>query len=433
MMTGYRDDSRAWRSAGADHSLADTAQDRLSPAELRRMEGEQLFQALERLADADDDLEAWRSSSGSARELRQRSTEYLGLAAELETAAQRCRLIEQELRRRITALAAGPSGQAETVGNRGADRRARRTYRFSLVGWLRGFPQRGHALQPPHEEDVGTSSFAERQRLVRIKSSRSLPPPEKPDADVAALMLGPLELDVAGRRVVKWSSLKARAVFQYLLIHHDRPVRRDVLMNLQWPNHTHASARNNLNVALHSLRNALDGPWHEVQPVVYQDGCYVLNPELRWWMDRDEFHAALSQAHLVRISGHPRQALCHYERAVGLYRGRLFEDDSSDDWYLPEQRHLNELYLEALEGLGEIYFDIGDLDSAEYFGQLGLTNDLCCEPIHRLLMRCYSADHKQHLVKRQYRLCVDALRDELDISPDAETDRLFHGLISTSR
>ena len=80
-----------------------------------------------------------------------------------------------------------------------------------------------------------------------------------PVADVATWALGPLEVHVAGRRIPKWNSLKARAVFQYLLIHQDRPTRRDVLMELQWPNHSHNSARNNLNVALYSLRNTLDG------------------------------------------------------------------------------------------------------------------------------------------------------------------------------
>ncbi len=63
---------------------------------------------------------------------------------------------------------------------------------------------------------------------------------------------------MAGVRVLRWSSLKARAVFQYLLLHHGRPVRREVLMELEWPNHSHSSARNNLNVALCSLRNTLD-------------------------------------------------------------------------------------------------------------------------------------------------------------------------------
>jgi DNA-binding SARP family transcriptional activator len=45
-------------------------------------------------------------------------------------------------------------------------------------------------------------------------------------------------------------------------------------------------------------------------------------------------------------------------------------------------------------------------------------------------MRCYAAQNKQQLVTRQYRLCVSALRDELGVSPGAETLRLFLHLTS---
>jgi hypothetical protein len=120
-MAGHRDDSRPWPSAGASHGRAGTTRGRLSPAELQRQTWSQLFQALERLADADDILEAWRSSSGSTRALRLWSTEYSRLAAELETAAQRCSLTAQELRHRITALVAGPQGRAEALGNHDLD------------------------------------------------------------------------------------------------------------------------------------------------------------------------------------------------------------------------------------------------------------------------------------------------------------------------
>jgi DNA-binding SARP family transcriptional activator len=253
-----------------------------------------------------------------------------------------------------------------------------------------------------------------------------------PEADVTALILGPLELSVAGRPVVRWSSLKARAVFQYLLIHRGRPVRRDVLMDLQWPNHTYTSARNNLNVALYSLRNTLEGPWQGLQPILYQDGCYLLNSELKWWIDRDEFLSALRKANFDRVSDHPLEAISHYQKAVEWYRGSLFEDDSSGDWYLTEQRNLNELYLQALESLGEIYLDLGESDSAQKFAQLALARDPCCESVHRLLMRCYAAEHKQQLVSRQYSICVKALQDELGVSPGAETLRLFHDLTSAS-
>jgi DNA-binding SARP family transcriptional activator len=251
-----------------------------------------------------------------------------------------------------------------------------------------------------------------------------------PSADIAALALGPLEVRVAGRLVPKWTSLKGRAVFQYLLIHQDRPIRRDVLMSLQWPDHSHNSARNNLNVALYSLRNTLDGLGCLAQPILYRDGCYILNPDLTWWIDRNEFLSALDEARLASRAGRPEKVMDSYHKAIRLYRGPLFEDDGAGEWYLPEQRRLKDLYGQALERVAEIHFQLGELPETLQFGQLGLNNDPCSEAVHRLLMRCYAAQRQQQLVSRQYQVCAAALQEELGVSPADETTRLFHELIS---
>ena len=432
-------DSRASSAAQANGRQASAARDRLDEAvtELRRLTQGQLFQDLERLADVEDIRSASGVTVESVRRHRVWSAEHMRLAAELEAAARCCRLIEQELNRQIDATLAGSHHEVDALGDGRADAPRTRGHRKShrvmgVSGWFRLFAPHRHPAHRRRGKERTKVSAATPYRLTIAPSAQSLLISAMPEADVTALILGPLELSVAGRHVVRWNSLKARAVFQYLLIHRGRPVRRDVLMDLQWPNHTYTSARNNLNVALYSLRNTLEGPWQGLQPILYQDGCYALNSELKWWIDRDEFLSALRKAHLVRSSGHPMEAINHYQKTVELYRGSLFEDDSTGDWYLAEQRQLNELYLQALESLGEIYLDLGEPASAQKFAQLALARDPCCESVHRLLMRCYASEHKQQLVSRQYSICVKALRDELGVSPGAETLRLFHDLTSAS-
>jgi DNA-binding SARP family transcriptional activator len=436
-------DSRASSSAWANGRQASAARDRLDEAvtELRRLTQGQLFQALERLADVEDIRDASGVSVESVRRLRVWSAEHLRLAAELEAAARCCRLIEQELNRQIDATLASSHDEADAPGDHRADVPPakghpvshRKSHRATgAPGWLRLFASHGHPAHRRRGKELTKVSVATPYRPAITPSAQPLLISGTPEADVTALILGPLQLSVAGRHVVRWNSLKARAVFQYLLIHRGRPVRRDVLMDLQWPNHTYTSARNNLNVALYSLRNTLEGPWQGLQPILYQDGCYILNSELKWWIDRDEFLSALSMAHLVRSSGHSMKAIGHYQKAVELYRGSLFEDDPTGDWYLTEQRNLNELYLQALESLGEIYLDLGEPAYTEQLAQLALARDPCCESVHRLLMRCYASEHKQQLVSRQYSICVNALRAELGVSPGVETLRLFQDLTSAS-
>jgi DNA-binding SARP family transcriptional activator len=431
-MARHRSDSRDGLSAGIGDGLADAARDRLSKAvtELRRLTQDQLFRALGRLTDVDDIRSVSSVNGDKVPRLPDWSAEHVRTVAELEAAIRCCRLIEQELRQQRDALLAGSHGQLGTLAEHRHRRSREKSHRMGIAGWLKVVSPRSRSADGQRGKVAVTASPTGGEGALRASSATSPTAPSRSDADIAARTLGPLELNVAGKHVVRWSSLKARGLFQYLLVHQGRPVRRDVLMELQWPDHTPTSARNNLNVALHSLRSTLDGPWQGLQPVLYRDGCYLLNPALTWWIDREEFLYALHQAQLFRVSSHLREAISHYQAAVVLYRGPLFEDDPVGDWYLVEQRHLNDLYLEALESLGEIYFDLGELTSAERFGQRALTSDPCCEPAHRLLMQCYALEHKQQLVSRQYRLCVDALRDELDVAPDAETLRLFHSLTS---
>ncbi len=407
---------RASHSRGADDDTPTGAQTALSEAlaELRRLTQDPLFdEAACALADLGNAPTGSDFGVDTIRRLRHWSVEHQRVAIELEAAARFCRIVEREINQRIDAHLEASAAKSR-----------RRT------GQLREIFRRGRPGPRLVAEEPEPSARAPEPMPGSAAPAPGYPAPSAtvPEADIAASALGPLEVRVAGRRVPRWNSLKARAVFQYLLVHQDRPTRRDVLMALQWPDHSHNSARNNLNVALYSLRNTLDGLGEGAQPILYRDGCYILNPDLTWWIDRNEFLSALDDARRAGRAGRPEQVILAYHKAIQLYRGPLFEDDGGGEWYLPEQRRLNDLYGQALEHVAEIHLERGEIPDAIQFGQLAVSNDPCCEPIHRMLMRCYASQHQQQLVSRQYRICVAALRDELGVSPSAETVQLFREL-----
>jgi DNA-binding SARP family transcriptional activator len=364
--------------------------------------------------------------------LRDLSAGHQRVAIELEAAARCCRLVEREMSKRVDVLLTGWNEEISvTLENNGTQPTIARR-RIGRDGWFSEIFHRGR-WNSRHSGN-GPPPVTPRYEFPPAALPAEIPTPGPeagsaiPQADIAALALGPLEVHVAGHPVPRWNSMKARAVFQYLLVHQDRPTRRDVLMALQWPDHSHNSARNNLNVALYSLRNTL-GPNHVAQPILYRDGCYILNPELNWWIDRNEFLSALDDARLAGRAGRPGKIVDSYHKAIQLYRGPLFEDDGAGEWYLPEQRRLTDLYGQAIERVAEIHFQLGELPEALHFGQLGLRNDQCSEAIHRLLMRCYASRREQQLVSRQYQACTAALRKELGVSPSDETTRLLQELI----
>lgn len=422
-MATNRYEPHASPDAGVDNNAIARARTGLTQtlAELGRLTRDPFSGVVARvLADLDNVTAESDASVDTVRRLQHCSAEHQRVAIELEAAARYCRLLEQEINQRVDGLLAGRKENALPANPRS---------NISHPGWLSKILRRGSPA--PRSGEKAVTATGEHRSVPGVLSAAPRHPEPRalmPWADVATLALGPLEVHVAGQRVPRWNSLKARAVFQYLLIHQDRPTRRDVLMTLQWPEHSRNSARNNLNVALHSLRNTLDGLGRNAQPVLYRDGCYLLNPELTWWVDRSEFLSALDNARLAWRANRPRQVIDAYHKAIQLYRGPLFEDDVTGGWYLPEQRHLAQLYLQALEDVAQTHFELGELPEAVRYGQLAISNDPCCEPIHRMLMRCYASQHQQQLVSRQYRVCVTALRDELGVSPGEETVQLFRQL-----
>ena len=424
-MAANRDEPFASRQAKVDDNTIARARAGLAVAlaQLRRLTQDPFSEAFERVLANLGNVPA-ESDVGvdTVRNLRHYGAEHQRVAIELEAAARYCRLVEREINQRVDALLRDASEHVPSADTRSQITQPRRLSKIiRRASSLTGFGEREIPALGEPEPMPGVPSWAPAAWITE---------PVVPTSgfDIAALALGPLEVRVGGQRVSRWNSLKARAVFQYLLIHQDRPTRRDVLMALQWPEHSRNSARNNLNVALYSLRNTLDGLGGNAQPILYRDGCYLLNPELTLWVDRSEFLSALDHARLARQANRPRQVVDAYNKAIELYRGPLFEDDVTGEWYLPEQRHLTELYVQALGHVAEIYFELGELPEAVRFGQLAISNDPCCEPIHRMLMRCYASQHQQQLVSRQYRVCVTALRAELGVSPGEETVQLFRQL-----
>jgi DNA-binding SARP family transcriptional activator len=239
---------------------------------------------------------------------------------------------------------------------------------------------------------------------------------------ITAYLLGPFSFSVNDATVPSWSG-KGRAVFKYLLVHHDQPVLRDVLMDVFWPQAAPESARNSLNVALHGLRQALKTV--TVFPVViFEEGAYGINPEFHVWTDVDEFDRHVQAGRRLEAKEQLARALAEYEAAVELYQGDFLSGDLYEEWPVLTRERLRLAYLDTLDRLSQIYFDQSQYRNCIALCQLALTRDACREDIHCLLMRCYSRQGQRHLALRQYQACVEALRTELDVTPAPTTTQL---------
>ena len=99
-------------------------------------------------------------------------------------------------------------------------------------------------------------------------------------------------------------------------------------------------------------------------------------------------------------------------------------------WCRWQREQFRDMYLDISDRLSEYYLQSGEYAAAMALCQKELAEDNCYEQAHFRLMRCYLAQHQRHLAVRQYQICQEALKTELDLEPSEETTALYQELIS---
>jgi DNA-binding SARP family transcriptional activator/ActR/RegA family two-component response regulator len=237
--------------------------------------------------------------------------------------------------------------------------------------------------------------------------------------------LGHFRTLINDRILEEWPSKKGKSIFAYLCYQCDRPIHRDVLMNTFWPKSIPESARNCLNVAIHSLRKRFQQVDPAIEILVFKDECYSLNPEIEVWTDLDELRQLWHKAQSVEKNRGLEVAATFYEQIAAIYQGDFMAEELYEDWSTMERENLKEIYLVTLEKICESQIQIGNLTEAIGICKAILGKDNCREEIYRRLMSCYQKIGPRNMALRTYSKCVQSLRTELDVEPTSETTELY--------
>jgi DNA-binding SARP family transcriptional activator len=240
---------------------------------------------------------------------------------------------------------------------------------------------------------------------------------------LAVHLLGPLQVTANDVPVEDWSSGRYRSLFGYLVTHRQPWPKRDVLMDVFWPESEPRASRNSLNVTMHGLRRLLRTA-SDATVIEYTAGLYRLHPDVRLWLDTDEFETRVSHARRLDDEGDASRATDEYEVAAALYQGDFLEEDPYEEWAAPIRERLRLTYLDALGKLARLHFTAGRYAACAGLCQRIIGLDPCREDAHRRLMRCYSRQGQRHLALLQYRACARALASDLGVGPDRATTEL---------
>ncbi len=224
----------------------------------------------------------------------------------------------------------------------------------------------------------------------------------------------------------------AITLLKILLFHRGRRVPRDLLVEYLWPEADPKAAANRLYVLVHTLRQAVE-PSPRKRPWVFirsDEDHYYFNCDAPYRYDIEEFETCIKLGARLERDGNGVHTIDAYEKAVSLYRGDFLEDEPYAEWCWEERERLREAYLGLLSKLAALHADQGALETSIRYYRQTLTVDPLREQNHQGLMRVFLAAGRRAEAVRQYQMCRDILRRELDVDPLPETEELYLRLTS---
>ena len=252
-------------------------------------------------------------------------------------------------------------------------------------------------------------------------------------AEVEIRCFGRFQVSRDGVTVEHWRRRTAERLLKFLLV-HGRRAHRDVLLDVLWPDVPSESSVRGLRVTLHALRRAVaaTGCENSLLELVKADGdTYVLNTD-GVWIDVDAFSDHYYAGLRYERQHQTEAAVREFAAAEALYRDDFLVEDLYEEWTVLRREELKDQYLLVLTKLSQLCLVGRDLEGCITRSHKLLTKEPCREDAYQRLMQCYALLGQRGRALRWYEICERTLRQELEVGPSAETQRLFLQITAAS-
>ena len=203
---------------------------------------------------------------------------------------------------------------------------------------------------------------------------------------------------------------KAEALLVYLAV-NDRPIQRELLADLLWPEYSQAKAMTSLRTALAVLHKKF-GDYFDIT-----HECVQLNQNLPYYLDFRDLEQKCSAGQI--------------DAALNCFTGdflagfHVLDSSAFEGWQFSEQLRIREVLISTLHESLSIAIDTRDFTYGLTLAHELLDLDMLDEYAHQgcILLHALNGDRVAALI--HYQKCVEILQGELGIEPQEETQTLF--------
>jgi DNA-binding SARP family transcriptional activator len=245
-----------------------------------------------------------------------------------------------------------------------------------------------------------------------------------------AVCLSPFEIKYHGTPLILCSNRNAQTILRYLTTRPDHSAGVDTLMALLWPDDLEKVAIRKLNVTISILRRCLQTETGiQDKYILCKNGIYRFNPSIQFHSDVEEFLLLYNTGYKLNSDA----SASYYEIACSLYTRPFLMEDLYADWSFARREQLRQLHLNMCRALALHFLEKRAYEVAAQWASRIIEENHCDEATYCLLMRIYALDGKRNEALKQYYLCKQALREDLNLRPMPETialsEAIMHGEI----
>ena len=195
----------------------------------------------------------------------------------------------------------------------------------------------------------------------------------------------------------------------YLIVYAETGCTAQQLINLLWDDNSENPA-NALKNLVYRIRKVLHGIWPDIDFIITRNGFYQWNPKVPIHTDIEEFMEYYNESKKLESTEARTTAL---ESLTDVYKGKVLSDFGDDYDILCRQTYFQNMYLEAVNILSDIYEANEDFATMEQLCQKAILIYPLEESVHCCLLRSYIGEKRFAVAEQHYHDTVQLLNDNL--------------------
>ncbi|GIV85786.1 MAG: SARP family transcriptional regulator [Candidatus Roseilinea sp.] len=248
--------------------------------------------------------------------------------------------------------------------------------------------------------------------------------------DLEFRLFGPPRL-IANQRELTFRRRQPLAILSVLAL-NERPITRDELCYLLWPDAPQDVARQRLRRSLSELRRVIGPPATRLlfDATGSRSILLKLNPHLCHVDARDFIQLSTQAHHMPDPSGLRAAELAARIGAEPLLKGFELDDAPEfENWLLEQRERFTRLKMDTLRRMIRGYVDLKDYPRAVATVAQALALDELAEDLHCKAIWLYAAIGRRSEAVRQFARCASLLERELAIEPDEATRAVYQAVL----